>query len=120
MLGSELAGAKALRLKRADPVVAVVSTLVNFTAEPNDSEGEELILRYRCRARSQGGDYRMMRDYGPLTTLDWTATKREGTYKMEVSMRNVETAEESSTGVPRSRSSMRHYMPPCPAIRSMG
>ncbi len=96
ILGSGWAEAKTPQLRRIDAAAAVVGTPVTFAVEPSDSEGEQLNLRYRFRVRAQGGNFQVIRDYGPLTTLDWTASKREGLYEMEVSLRNVETGEESS------------------------
>ena len=36
-------------------------------------------VRYRFRVRPPGGSFQMIRDYGPSSTLDWTASEQEGT-----------------------------------------
>ena len=52
---------------------------------------------YRFRVRQFGGDFQLIRDYGPLASLDWTASAQEGTYEMEVSVRNMDTGEVATT-----------------------
>jgi arylsulfate sulfotransferase len=39
----------------------------------------------------------MIRDYGPLSSLDWTATEREGVYEIELSATRVDTGEVTTT-----------------------
>jgi len=50
-------------------------------------------LWYRFRARLQASDFVLIRDYGPLNSLEWTASNREGLYEIEVSVRNLDTGE---------------------------
>lgn len=45
-------------------------------------------LWYRFRVRRSGEDYRIVRDYGPVNTLVWTASESEGSYEVEVSARD--------------------------------
>lgn len=54
-------------------------------------------VRYRFRARPPGGDFRIIRDYGPLSSLDWTATEAEGVYEIEVSAKRMDTGEVTTT-----------------------
>jgi hypothetical protein len=50
-------------------------------------------LWYRFSARRPEGDFSVIRDFGPLDKLDWTAAEREGNYGLEVTVRNTETGE---------------------------
>ncbi len=50
---------------------------------------------YRFRARLLGSDFHVIRDYGPNSILDWTALD-EGTYEIEVSVRDRETGDASA------------------------
>ena len=52
---------------------------------------------YRFRVRELGGSYQLIRDYGPLTSLDWTAADHEGLYEIELSARNQQTGESDAT-----------------------
>jgi arylsulfate sulfotransferase len=54
-------------------------------------------VRYRFRVKPPGGDFQMIRDYGPLSSLDWTATDHEGVYQVELSARSVDTGEVATT-----------------------
>lgn len=53
-------------------------------------------LWYRFRARPHDSDFDIIRDFGPLNVLEWTAGEREGTYAMEVTVRNTLTGETAS------------------------
>ncbi|HVO69547.1 MAG TPA: hypothetical protein VMT24_05850, partial [Aggregatilineaceae bacterium] len=44
-----------------------------------------------------GADFHIIRDYEPYNTLDWTASDHEGTYEVELSVRNVDTGETALT-----------------------
>jgi arylsulfate sulfotransferase len=62
--------------------------VITWTASTTRTSGEN--LWYRFRVRTLDGDFRVVRDYGPDTSLTW-ATTREGTYEMEVSVRDRAT-----------------------------
>ncbi|HEV8117577.1 MAG TPA: aryl-sulfate sulfotransferase [Thermoanaerobaculia bacterium] len=62
---------------------APVGTMVAWTAKAAGVSGE---VWYRFRERAEGGSFRMIRDFGPLDTLDWTALD-EGTWEIEVAVR---------------------------------
>ncbi|MFB3828380.1 MAG: aryl-sulfate sulfotransferase [Bryobacteraceae bacterium] len=53
---------------------------------------------YRFRVRRAEGEYRMIRDYGPVNTLEW-APLSEGSYEMEVWARNFDTGESAAASV---------------------
>src|SRR5258708_1555445 len=75
---------------------APVGTKVTFSAA-SDAPGTN--LRYRFRVRKQGGDYQMIRDFGPSSTLNWTASEHEGAYDMEVSVRDLDSGDSGVTSV---------------------
>jgi arylsulfate sulfotransferase len=53
-------------------------------------------LWYRFSAHESGQDSHVVKDYGPDTTLDWTARDHEGLYAVEVSVRNNATGDTAS------------------------
>ena len=71
-----------------------VGTVVTFTAASPDAPGGN--LWYRFRVRRPGGAYQVIRDYGPANTLDWTAVAHDGSYEVEVSVRDLDSGVESS------------------------
>jgi hypothetical protein len=64
---------------------------IHWSASIDQSDAGE--IWYRFRVRPFGGEYRTIRDFGPLAELDWAAAEREGTYEMELTARNVSTGE---------------------------
>jgi arylsulfate sulfotransferase len=117
-------------LKPSTPSPATVGTIVTWTASvPNSGSAR---LWYRFRAGSIGSELRMVRDYGPESSLDWTVSDHDGTYQIEVSARNLdngESATATATYVMRSRVTadspvisrtanplvFLYSAPPCPA-----
>lgn len=77
------------------PSPVPVGTPVTFTAAASDIPGANLWYRFRVHRLSEG--YQMIRDYGPVNALEWTAAIHEGIYEMEVSARDVDTGDESTT-----------------------
>jgi arylsulfate sulfotransferase len=73
------------------PSPAPVATMITWNASVPDSPAG--MIWYRFRVREVGGDFAMVRDYGPLASLDWTAADHEGLYEMEVSAKNRQTGE---------------------------
>jgi arylsulfate sulfotransferase len=73
-----------------------VGTVVHFSAAPDDNPGGTIWYRYRVR--TAGGTYQTIRDYGPLTDLDW-ATVDEGSYEIEVSARSLDSGDVTVTTV---------------------
>ncbi|MCC6363465.1 MAG: aryl-sulfate sulfotransferase [Bryobacterales bacterium] len=72
-----------------------VGTVVSWDAAV--SGAEDGMLWYRFRARRADGELRVVRDYGPGSTLVWSATDREGAYEIEASVRNLSTGESAVT-----------------------
>ncbi len=68
---------------------ASVGTPVHWTASVS---GGSDTLWYRFRLREPGGDFHMVRDFGPLKGLDWAALD-EGTYDLELTVRDLATQE---------------------------
>jgi len=77
------------------PSPTPVGARVTFTAAISDASGSN--QWYRFRVRRLGGDYQMVRDYSPVFTLDWTASKHEGFYEVEVSARDLDTGDVSTS-----------------------
>ena len=67
---------------------AIVGKAIAWTASSSGA-GNPV---YRFRVRRPGGGYQMIRDFGPLASLDW-APDREGLFELEVSVKNAGTSE---------------------------
>ena len=72
-----------------------VGTVVTWTASATG--GADGPVWYRFRARRFGQAFQTIRDYSPLTTLDWTASDREGWYEVELSAENIKTGDIART-----------------------
>jgi len=72
------------------PAPALVGTVVTWSAHPSDATAS---IWYRFRAARAGSQLHVIRDYSPLSSLDWTASQHEGFYNIEVSARNNSTGE---------------------------
>jgi len=95
LLGTGAACAMTATLSTSLEPPVPVGTMVSFSTAVADAPGGT--LWYRFRVRRPGAEYRVVRDYGPVSTLDWTAAKHEGSFEIEVSARSVDTGEESTT-----------------------
>jgi arylsulfate sulfotransferase len=73
---------------------AAVGELVTWTAKVDGASPGT--LWYRFRSRPIGSSARIIKDYGPDNTLDWTQTEHEGTFEVEVFVRNTDTGELAS------------------------
>lgn len=76
---------------------ARVAEMVNWSARAEGSESDS--TWYRFRVRRSGERFRLVRDFGPSASLDWTASDREGVYEIEVTARNNVTGETVSASV---------------------
>jgi len=94
LMSAASAGAMTVTLSTSITSPAPVATMVTFS--PQVAGGAGTNLWYRFRVRRHGGEYQMVRDYGPVQTLEWTAAKREGVYEVEVSVRDLDAGDESS------------------------
>jgi arylsulfate sulfotransferase len=66
------------------PSPAPVGTMITWSAQVPETSPSDLWFRFR--AREAGGEFRVIRDYGPLSTLPWTSLD-EGTYEVELSVK---------------------------------
>ena len=73
---------------------APVGTLVTWTAQAVGTDSSSLWFRFRVF--NADGSTRLIRDYGPLNSLDWTSLD-EGVYGLEASVRDRETGDEATT-----------------------
>jgi len=81
------------------PSPTPVATLVTFTASVPDAPAAAN-LWYRFRVRKEGGVYQLIRDYGPVNALDWTAVDHDGSYEVEVSARDLNSGEQAAGSLP--------------------
>jgi hypothetical protein len=79
---ARLPAAPAVLLAAYPPSPAPVGTMITWSAQVLGAASSNLWFRFR--AREAGGEFRVIRDYGPLSTLAWTSID-EGTYEMELS-----------------------------------
>src|SRR5262245_38538338 len=79
-----LSAATAVFLSADPPGPSAVGTMVAWSARVDEAPSSD--LWYRFRVREAGGEFRTIRDYGPLSTLDWTALD-EGDYEVELSVK---------------------------------
>lgn len=80
-----------IRLNESELINVRVGDRVTLTASPDGEVTSE--VWYRFRARELGEPFRVIRDFGPLDSLNWTAADHEGGYEIEVAARNQETGE---------------------------
>jgi arylsulfate sulfotransferase len=85
------ASAMSVRLTASPDSPVTVGTVIHLSAAPAD--GTSGTIWYRYRARELGGAFQVIRDYGPLTDLDWTAADHEGTFEIEVATRSLDTGD---------------------------
>lgn len=65
-----------------------LGTMVSWAASAS-GDGSERVW-YRFRVRERGGRFDTVRDFGPGSTLDWTASDHEGTYEVELTARDLD------------------------------
>ena len=81
-------------LQPSQPSPQTLGTPITWSAQvTGENPGA---LWYRFRARPHDSDFTVIRDFGPLNDLDWTAADREGRYALEVTVRNTVTGESVS------------------------
>ncbi len=87
---ARLEAAMTVTLDASPPGPAPVGTMIAWTAEVAGAGSSD--LWYRFRVRDPGGAFRVIRDYGPSNTLDWTSID-EGEYALEASVRDLASLE---------------------------
>ena len=75
-------------LEASPAILAPVGTMVRWTGQVFGGSGD---VWYRFRVRERGGAFRMIRDFGPVGTLDWTSLA-EGVCDVELTVRDRGTA----------------------------
>ncbi len=93
VVAARLEAAMSVSLAASPPGPAPVGTVISWKAQV-DGAGSD--LWYRFRVREPGGSFRMIRDFGPVSTLDWTALE-EGAHEVEVSVRDHAGTETTTT-----------------------
>ena len=83
-----------VNLTASEPSPATVGTRVTWTATVPDAGADT--IWYRFRSGGFGPDLRVVKDFGPDNTLDWTVVDHEGIYWVEVTARNKRTGEVAS------------------------
>ena len=81
---ARLQAAIGVSLEASPASPAPVGVMIRWTARVTGGSGD---FWYRFRVHEPGGGVRMIRDLGPLDTLDWTALE-EGVYELEVTVRD--------------------------------
>jgi arylsulfate sulfotransferase len=87
--------AMSVSLNPSVPSPAPLGTLVSWTAATSGAAPG--VLWYRFRAHRIDQAFHTVRDYSPINTLDWTAANHEGTYEIELSVRNRDTGDSATT-----------------------
>lgn len=87
-----------LTLDSSVPSPAPLGTLVTWTATTTDASPGR--IWYRFRARAAGQDFHVIRDFGPDNRLDWTRGDHEGSFEIEVTVRNPDTGETAVVTAP--------------------
>lgn len=72
-----------------------VGTAVQFAAVNDGSSNGT--LWYRFRVRAPGGEFRMVRDFGPNPVLEWATAGPEGIYDVELTARVLESGESETS-----------------------
>ncbi|MEO5923598.1 MAG: aryl-sulfate sulfotransferase [Bryobacteraceae bacterium] len=86
LTGASMAGAMSVTVTPSIPSPAPVGTMVTFNTAVSDASPK---LWYRFRVRPQNGDYQTVRDFGPVPSLQWTASAHEGAFDVEVTVRDL-------------------------------
>lgn len=76
-----------------------VGDLVTATPTVTGASDGRLWYRYRVKEASAAA-YTMVRDFGPNPTFEWTDPEAEGSYLIEVTVRNRDTGDTATTEVP--------------------
>ncbi|MCC6344962.1 MAG: aryl-sulfate sulfotransferase [Bryobacterales bacterium] len=97
VLGAKPLEALAVSLTPSAPSPGLVGKMVTFSAASDAPSSQR--IRYRFRVRRMGRDFRMIRDYGEQSTLDWTASEHEGFYELEAAVKNADTGESAAASI---------------------
>jgi hypothetical protein len=90
--------AMSVTLTPSIPSPAPLGTVVTWSVEVADAEPGNLWYSFRVREADRA--YRIIRDFGPESSLDWTTIRQEGDYEMEVVVKDRQTGAQSSAASP--------------------
>ena len=71
---------------------ALLGTTVTWDAAVPDMLPGSVWYRYRVRG-PRDADFRIVRDFSPQTSFQWTPALSDGNYEVEITARNIETGE---------------------------
>ena len=91
---ARLDAAMGVRVVADPPGPAPVGTMITWSPELSGSFSSD--LWYRFRVRAVGGQFRMVRDYGPVNSLRWTSID-EGPWEIELSVLDRASGEVATT-----------------------
>jgi len=94
--GGTRAQAVRVSLTPSIPSPSPVGTTVTWSARPSNSTGH---LQFRFQVRPRGEKFGIIRDFSSKPTLDWTESKHEGLYEIEVTVRDRSTGVAGSTSL---------------------
>jgi len=94
MIGQTVASGMTVAVSASVSSPAPLATPVTFTAVVSDESTNN--NWYRFSVREGSAPYHIIRDYGPVSTLTWTASEHEGTFEMEVDASNLDTSDMAS------------------------
>ena len=85
-------------LRPSETSPSPLGTVVRWTANATDNNSGS--LWYRFSAGPAGGDVQVIKDFSSSNRVDWTTIDSEGTYVIQVDIRNQSTGEVSSVSSP--------------------
>lgn len=77
---------------------ALLGTPITWTASVSAAGSDSVV--YRFRVFHEGRDFQTLVDFGPKSALTWTTIADEGSYVMEVSIKDNNTGEVATATVP--------------------
>ena len=76
---------------------AAVGTVVTWLAAADSTSGYiSGNIWYRFRVRRPGQEFRVIKDFSPSNSFDWTASDFDGPFEIEVTARDLETGESAT------------------------
>ncbi len=93
------ASAMSVQLSASPEGQVFVGSLVSVTPSVTDATDGILWYRYRVK-ESSAAEYNTVRDFGPHPDFQWTASETDGSYLIEVTVRNRNTGETATSELP--------------------
>jgi len=89
-----VASAITVTLEPESPPPAAVGDVVSWDAATSDAGSSP--VEYRFRVRAAGAAFRVIRDFSPSSRFSWTATEHDGSYQIQVTVKNPDSGETAS------------------------